>query len=90
MRLDAYIKDSGATEQEIAEATGYSQGTINKLRNGKINPTMQLLTAIAKATNGAVTPNDFLPPFRGDKSATGAARAQAAQETSEKVKGAAA
>lgn len=69
MRLDDYIRETGATEQEIADATGCSQGTINKLRNGKINPTMQLLIALSTATNGAVTPNDFLPPFREAESA---------------------
>lgn len=69
MKLDTYIRESGVTEQELADKVGYSQGTINKLRNGKINPTMQLLTKIAEATKHLVTPNDFLPPFRGDESA---------------------
>lgn len=61
MKLDAYIRQTGTTEQAIARLVGRSQGTINKLRNGKINPSLDLLNAVFRATNGAVTPNDFLP-----------------------------
>jgi transcriptional regulator with XRE-family HTH domain len=86
MKLDHYIKERGVTEQELATATGYSQGTINKLRNGKINPTLELLTRVTEATNGAVTPNDFLPPFRSDESPSSAALPQAHEaQTSEEV-----
>ena len=60
MKLDEVIREKGTTEQAIADATGYSQATINRLRNGKLNPTLELLDAVFKATNGAVTPNDFL------------------------------
>jgi transcriptional regulator with XRE-family HTH domain len=91
MKLDTYIRESGVTEQELANKTGYSQGTINKLRNGKINPTLELLTKIAEATGQMVTPNDFLPlPFRSESQGSpGAARPQANEETSEDMKGAA-
>lgn len=61
MKLDAYIRQTGTTEQALARLVGCSQGTINKLRNGKINPSLDLLNAVFRATNGAVTPNDFLP-----------------------------
>lgn len=61
MKLDAYIRQTGTTEEQIAAATGYSQGTINRLRNGKMNPTLEVLRAIHRFTDGAVTPNDFLP-----------------------------
>ena len=67
MKLDEWLKLSGVTEQTLGEKTRYSQGTINKLRNGKLNPTMKLLEAINKATNGAVTPNDFLEMEKRDK-----------------------
>jgi transcriptional regulator with XRE-family HTH domain len=60
MKLDEFIRTTDATEQSLADATGYSQGTINRLRNGKINPTLELLEAVMRATDGAVTPNDFL------------------------------
>lgn len=69
MKLDAYIRVTGVTEQELSDETGYSQSAINRLRNGEMNPTMKFLAAISKATNGAVTPNDFLPPFREAESA---------------------
>ena len=61
MKLDAYIKETNTSEQHLADATGYSQATINRLRRGKLNPTLELLSKISVATNGAVTPNDFLP-----------------------------
>ena len=91
MKLDTYIRESGVTEQELANKTGYSQGTINKLRNGKINPTLELLTKIAEVTGQMVTPNDFLPfTFRGDESSPGATRPQAHEaQASEDMKGAA-
>ena len=92
MKLDTYIRESGVTEQELANKTGYSQGTINKLRNGKINPTLELLTKIAEVTGQIVTPNDFLPlPFRGESQGSPvAARPQANEaQTSETMKGAA-
>lgn len=91
MKLDTYIRESGVTEQALADKTGYSQGTINKLRNGKINPTLELLTKIAEATCQMVTPNDFLVLPFCDESAPSAARPQANEaQTSEDVTGEAA
>jgi transcriptional regulator with XRE-family HTH domain len=66
MTLDEYLRSNNITEQAFADLAGCSQGTINKIRNGNANPTMALLEAIRRASNGAVTPNDYLP-FRGEK-----------------------
>jgi transcriptional regulator with XRE-family HTH domain len=84
MTLDEYLTQNDLTETEFARLVGCSQGTINKLRNGKTNPTMTMLQAISRATDGAVTPNDFLPeqepapsrPFR-DEGAPEAASVEA-------------
>jgi transcriptional regulator with XRE-family HTH domain len=79
MKLDAYIRESGMTEDQIAEGTGYSQGTINRLRNGKMNATLEVLKAIHRFTNGAVTPNDFLPEPSAEPSGESSPFTEAAQ-----------
>lgn len=61
MKLDAYIRLTGETEEEIARKAHCTQSTVNKVRNGKINPTHDLLRRISAATEGAFTPNDFEP-----------------------------
>ncbi|WP_216697912.1 helix-turn-helix transcriptional regulator [Methylocystis sp. MJC1] len=86
MKLDAYLRQYGVSEKALAEATGYAQGTINKLRNGKINPTLAVLEAIAKATDGAVMPNDFLSYCGNATSALMAETAGAAALTRQLVK----
>ena len=60
MTLDEYLKGHAITEQQLAAATGCSQATINRVRNGKQRPSLDLLESVARATNGAVTPNDFI------------------------------
>lgn len=62
MKLDTYITTTGETESAIAARAGCSQSTVNKIRRGVGNPSFDLLRRICDATNGIVTPNDFLPP----------------------------
>ena len=72
MDLATFLTANGTTEQQIAVAVGCSQSTINKIKHGKVNPSLSILRAISAATNGAVTPNDFLPatsPGGGDPGA---------------------
>lgn len=61
MKLDAYLKLSGKTEAQIAKAADTSQVTINRLKRGKRNATVSLLTRVCAATDWAVTLNDFAP-----------------------------
>lgn len=61
MGLDKFIRISGMTEVQIAEKSGVSQSTISRIRNGKVNPTFDLLRRISAATDGAFTPNDYQP-----------------------------
>ena len=60
MKLDTYIKSKGETEVAIAQRARCSQSAVNKVRRGAGNPSLGLLRRIYEATDGAVTPNDFL------------------------------
>ena len=66
MKLASYMKLSGKTETEIAQAAGTSQVTINRLKRGKRNATISLLQRICEATDWAVTLNDFAPSEHKD------------------------
>jgi transcriptional regulator with XRE-family HTH domain len=62
MTIDEYLKSTSTTQAQLGERIGRDQSTVSKLIKGKYNPSMSLLRRIAAATNGAVTPNDFLLP----------------------------
>ena len=42
-------KESGLTEQQLAERTGISQADISKLENGNANPSLKTLQRLASA-----------------------------------------
>ena len=58
--LNDYLTANEITEAEFAELIGRNQSSINRLRNGISRPDWETARRIAAATNGAVTPNDFL------------------------------
>jgi len=60
MTLSEYLASTNQTETDFAVAVGCSQGTVNKLKRGTIRPSLELAGRIARATEGRVTPNDFL------------------------------
>jgi transcriptional regulator with XRE-family HTH domain len=61
MTLSDYLKLNGITEVEFAALIGRSQSAVNRIKLGRRQPDWETLRRIAKATQGAVTPNDFLP-----------------------------
>ena len=61
MNLNDFIKQNDITEVEIAKLAGCSQSTVNKVRRGIGNWTINLLVRISEATGGAVTLEDFHP-----------------------------
>jgi transcriptional regulator with XRE-family HTH domain len=63
--LFIYARNTGTTITKIAAASGCSRMTIYRLMRGEQNPTLDLLRRISSATNGVVTPNDFLPVDQG-------------------------
>lgn len=60
MNLNDFIKQNDTTEVEIAKLAGCSQSTINKVRRGIGNWTINLLARISAATGGQVTLADFI------------------------------
>jgi transcriptional regulator with XRE-family HTH domain len=45
----------------FAEKVGRDQSTISRIRRGEVLPDWSTVALIHKATDGAVTANDFLP-----------------------------
>lgn len=63
MQLSDYIKARGMRRYRFAESVACSPQTITDLCNGNSWPGRDLALRIRAATGGAVTPNDFLPPY---------------------------
>lgn len=74
MKLSDYLEINGFRPSQFAKLAGVPPTTIIRLLNGQREPGLPLLTKIMKATNGAVTPNDFLNnEFVGELSNNGEA-----------------
>lgn len=69
MKLDAYLRLSKRTATEIARECGVSVPTISRLANGQALPSLELAGRLRDATAGAVTADDFLPPYAPDLAA---------------------
>jgi DNA-binding transcriptional regulator YdaS (Cro superfamily) len=67
MKLAAYMDAVGAKEETIAEKIGASQSYVNRLKNGHVWPSAEMARRIMEATDGKVTPNDFLPVDGAEK-----------------------
>jgi 3,4-dihydroxy 2-butanone 4-phosphate synthase/GTP cyclohydrolase II len=61
MKLIAYMDAEKVREEDFAEKIGASQSYVNRLKNGHVWPSSEMARRIMAATDGAVTPNDFLP-----------------------------
>lgn len=71
MRLRDFLSDQQMTEADFAASVDLSRETINRLKNGVVWPSRATAEKIATATQGLVTPNDFLgitPPATADHS----------------------
>lgn len=49
------------TSCAVAQMVGVSQPTISRIERGRQTPSLRLAAKLAAVTNGAVTPDDFLP-----------------------------
>lgn len=67
MKLDAYIRLSRKTEAQIAREANTTQATVNRIRRGVGNWTLDLLQRICATTDGAVTLNDFARDHKSDE-----------------------
>ena len=59
MRLADYLRREGLTASAFARRIGRSEATVSRILRGINRPDWSTLEAIRKATDGAVTPNDF-------------------------------
>lgn len=55
---DWFSAQQGLTQDAFAKRVGVTQGRIAQILNGDM-PSMTLAIVISRATDGAVTPNDF-------------------------------
>jgi transcriptional regulator with XRE-family HTH domain len=79
MDLLTYIEANGLSPSKFAERVGVPPSTITRVLSGDREPGLGLLKKIHSATNGAVTPNDFLPSAAADRGAVACAAKEAAQ-----------
>lgn len=63
MKLAAYLELPGKRASDIARKCDCSVSTITRIAKGEKAPSMKMAAAIREATDGAVTPDDYLPPF---------------------------
>jgi transcriptional regulator with XRE-family HTH domain len=59
MTLKDYLAQPGNTATKLAEEAEVSVSTITRAAEGATMPSRELMGKIFKATDGAVTPNDF-------------------------------
>ena len=59
MQLADWLKQSKSTRADLARAVGISPGRVTQICEGDL-PSLDLAERIARATGGAVTPNDFV------------------------------
>ena len=62
MKLLDYMKLHHASDSDIALAVGtVSPAAVKKWKYGETSPRLPELVKLVELTNGAVTPNDFMP-----------------------------
>jgi transcriptional regulator with XRE-family HTH domain len=60
MTLQQYLTLTGQTQQQFAHLIGVSQMSVSRYASGNRMPRREHLRRILEATQGAVTPTDFL------------------------------
>lgn len=73
MKLSDYMRDHNLTDAALAERIGRHRVSVTRYRNGRVRPDWDAMMAIEAATNGAVTPNDFIAPAPAEPASEGAA-----------------
>lgn len=65
MQLQTYLELKGISEKQFAEAVGGSEGGVKKWVRRERIPRPDAMRKIVKATDGAVTPDDFFMNANG-------------------------
>lgn len=63
--LGKYLKDRGITQSAFAIRIGRTQPAVARYINGTRTPDWETMRRIASATDGELTPNDFLERLDG-------------------------
>jgi transcriptional regulator with XRE-family HTH domain len=61
-RLRIYRQQNKLSLAAVAAAVGVTKATIGRIEQGLQTPSLELMFRLVNETNGAVTPNDFMPP----------------------------
>lgn len=67
MKLADYLTANQLSEADFAGRAGISREMVNRLKNGQIWLSSETAERIYRATDGEVTPNDFLAARMGDQ-----------------------
>lgn len=59
MTLADYLREQGLTARDFASRIGRDPSTVSRLARNQTRPTWDTVTAIQKATEGLVGPNDW-------------------------------
>lgn len=60
MRLHDWLLTEGVSASEFAAAAGFSAATVSRWLSGDRSPSLRACKAIARATRGRVTADDFM------------------------------
>jgi len=70
MKLTDYLSHTGMSAETFAKKLDVTVSAVNFWRNGDRTPRIAQMRKIFDATDGAVTPNDFMPPSEESNSRT--------------------
>lgn len=59
-KLEQYLLERNLTNAAFGAVVGFAESTVRHWRKGKRKPSLVALQKIATATNGEITPNDWL------------------------------
>jgi transcriptional regulator with XRE-family HTH domain len=62
MKLKEYLALKDMTDSQFSDVLGKDRSVVTKYRLGTVTPPLEVIAKIEKATNGAVSFQDFLAP----------------------------
>ena len=64
--FSAYLSERGIRQSDFAARIGATQGTISRLANGLVLPSLELAVIIERETSGRVKATDWIEQHTGD------------------------
>ena len=59
-KLTEFLREKRLTDAGFAALIGVNQTTVTRWRRRRVTPSPSAMRKIARETNGAITPNDFI------------------------------